>query len=242
MNKFLFSNAFKNSTSTSIKRSTKALILPLAICLSFSACAQEVNSVLPQPILNDTATGHHEVIVLSGGCFWGVQGVFQHVNGVTRATSGYSGGSAATAHYETVSNGDTGHAESVKVEFDPQQVSLGELLRIYFSVVQDPTQLNAQGPDRGTQYRSAIWYTSPTQQKVAQAYIAQLSKTGLFHNRIVTQVNPLKGFYNAEDYHQDYLTLHPNNPYIAINDIPKVENLKRLYPTDYREKPVLIGE
>lgn len=233
---------FKASIPMTIKRGAQALLLPMAICLSFTACAHEVNTVLPLPAINEPVTGHHEVIVFSGGCFWGVQGVFQHVKGVTHATSGYAGGSAATAHYETVSNGDTGHAESVKVEFDPQQVSLGELLRIYFSVAHDPTELNFQGPDTGTQYRSAIWYTSEAQQQVAKAYVAQLTKASIFHDRIVTQINPLKAFYNAESYHQDYLTLHPNNPYIAINDLPKVENLKRLYPTDYRATPVLVGE
>ncbi len=225
-----------------IKNSAQALFLPLTICLSMTACAHEANTVLPAPTTNEPVTSNHEVVVFSGGCFWGVQGVFQHVKGVTRAISGYAGGSAATAHYETVSNGDTGHAESVQVEFDPHQVSLGELLRIYFSVAHDPTELNFQGPDTGTQYRSAIWYTSPSQQQVAQSYVAQLSKAKIFHDRIVTQINPLKAFYPAEDYHQNYLTLHPDNPYIAINDLPKVENLKRLYPTDYRATPVLVGE
>ncbi len=236
------SNTLQSNVQTAITKAAQVLIFPITICLSLTACAHEVNRVLPQPSIDEPATGHHEVVVFSGGCFWGVQGVFQHVKGVTRATSGYAGGSAATAQYETVSNGDTGHAESVQVEFDPQQVSFGELLRIYFSVAHDPTELNFQGPDTGTQYRSAIWYTSPAQQKVAQAYVSQLTEAKIFHDRIVTQINPLKGFYSAEDYHQNYLTLHPNNPYIAINDIPKIENLKRLYPADYRVKPVLVGE
>lgn len=231
-----------NTIPTTMKMGAKALLLPITMCLSLSACAHEVNRVLPKPTVNEPAAGHHEVVVFSGGCFWGVQGVFQHVKGVTSATSGYTGGSAATAHYETVSNGDTGHAESVQVEFDPQQVSFGELLRIYFSVAHDPTELNFQGPDTGTQYRSAIWYTRPAQQQVAQAYVAQLTAAHIFHDRIVTQINPLKGFYNAEDYHQNYLTLHPDSPYIAINDLPKIENLKRLYPTDYRATPVLVGK
>lgn len=236
------SNTLQSSIQANITKAAQVLILPITICLSLTACAHEVNRVLPQPNINEPATGHHEVVVFSGGCFWGVQGVFQHVKGVTRATSGYAGGSAATAQYETVSNGDTGHAESVQVEFDPQQVSFGELLRIYFSVAHDPTELNFQGPDTGTQYRSAIWYTSPAQQKVAQAYVSQLTEAKIFHDRIVTQINPLKGFYSAEDYHQNYLTLHPNNPYIAINDLPKIANLKRLYPADYRATPVLVGE
>lgn len=223
-----------------LKRAAQTLLLPFAICFSLSACASEANIVLPQPMVNEAVKGNHEVIVFSGGCFWGVQGVFQHVKGVTQATSGYVGGSAATARYPSVVNGNTGHAESVKVEFDPSKVSLGELLRIYFSVVHDPTQLNAQGPDTGTQYRSAIWYSSSAQQKVAQAYIGQLNKAKIFNTGIVTQVNPLQKFYPAESYHQNYLTLHPNSMYIAINDMPKVASLKRLYPSDYRVKPVLV--
>lgn len=239
-------NILKNNFQMTITNGAKTLLLPMimpmTMCVSLTACAHEVNRILPPPSVNEPATGHHEVVVFSGGCFWGVQGVFQHVKGVINATSGYAGGSAATAQYKTVSSGNTGHAESVKVEFDPQQVSFGELLRIYFSVAHDPTELNFQGPDTGTQYRSAIWYTSPAQQKVAQAYVSQLTEAKIFHDRIVTQINPLKGFYNAEDYHQNYLTLHPNNPYIAINDMPKIENLKRLYPADYRTQPVLVGE
>jgi peptide-methionine (S)-S-oxide reductase len=218
-----------------------AFLLPLAICLGpVTACAQEAATVLPAPVVNAAASSDHEVVVFSGGCFWGVQGVFQHVKGVTRAVSGYAGGSADKAHYETVSMGNTGHAESVQVEFNPHQVSFGELLRIFFSVAHNPTELNYQGPDEGTQYRSAIFFTSSTQQKVVQAYIAQLGKAGVFHEPIVTQINPLKAFYAAEDYHQDYATLHPDNPYIAINDLPKIDNLRRLYPGDYRAVPVLV--
>lgn len=223
------------------KKTSLVMILPLSLCLgSVTACAREANIVLPAPTLNEPVTSHHEVIVLSGGCFWGIQGVFQHVQGVTNAISGYAGGKSSTAQYEIVSGGATGHAESVQIEFDPHQVSLGELLRIYFSVAHDPTELNRQGPDSGTQYRSAIWYSNADQQKIAQAYITQLSKTGLFHDRIVTQINPLKAFYPAEDYHQNYLTLHPESPYIAINDQPKIDHLKRLYPLDYRNNPVLV--
>lgn len=225
-----------------LKHAAQTLLLPLALCLSLPACASEANIVLPPPVVNETVKGNHEVIVFSGGCFWGVQGVFQHVKGVTKATSGYVGGSAATARYDAVVNGNTGHAESVKVEFDPSKVSLGELLRIYFSVVHDPTQLNAQGPDTGTQYRSAIWYSNKAQQKVAQAYIGQLNATKIFNTAIVTKVNPLQQFYPAENYHQNYLTLHPNSLYIVINDLPKVASLKRLYPSDYRAKPVLVGQ
>lgn len=225
------------------KKTSVAMIIPISICLgSVTACAREANIVLPAPTLNVSTTSHHEVIVLSGGCFWGIQGVFQHVKGVTSALSGYAGGKSSTAQYDIVSGGATGHAESVQVEFDPQQVSLGELLRIYFSVAHDPTELNRQGPDTGIQYRSAIWYSNNDQQKVAQAYITQLDKTDLFHNHIVTQINPLKAFYPAENYHQNYLTLHTGSPYIAINDQPKIDNLKRLYPTDYQTIPVLVAQ
>ena len=232
----------KKLLASTLRRTAQTLLLPLALCLSLPACASEANIVLPQPVINETVTGNNEVIVFSGGCFWGVQGVFQHVNGVKQATSGYVGGSAATARYSSVVNGNTGHAESVKVEFDPSKVSLGELLRIYFSVVHDPTQLNAQGPDTGTQYRSAIWYSNNAQQKVAQAYIGQLNNAKIFNKGIVTQVKPLQKFYKAENYHQNYLTLHPNSMYIVINDLPKVASLKRLYPSDYRAKPVLVGQ
>lgn len=226
-----------------LQQGGKFLLMPLIVTLSsLTACAQEVNKVLPAPTVNESVKSNHEVIVLSGGCFWGVQGVFQHVKGVTSAISGYAGGDASTAQYETVSSGTTGHAESVKVEFNPQQVSLGELLRIYFSVAHDPTELNHQGPDTGTQYRSAIWTTNPEQQKVVISYIAQLDQAAIYTGKIVTQTSPLKGFYPAEDYHQDYLTLHPDNPYIARNDLPKVANLKRLYPSDFRAEPVLVGE
>jgi peptide-methionine (S)-S-oxide reductase len=169
-----------------------------------------------------------------------VQAVFEHVKGVTRATSGYAGGKADTAHYERVSMGDTGHAESVQVEFNPHVVSYGELLRIYFSVAHNPTQLNYQGPDEGTQYRSQIFYTNPAQQQVAQAYIAQLGKAHAYSDPIVTQLAPLQGFYAAEDYHQDYALIHPDNPYIYMNDLPKVAHLEQLYPEDYSDKPVTV--
>ena len=241
-NKVLKNTVSRLLKTMPLKRGAQALLLPIAICFSLSACAREANVVLPPPIVSETTKSNHEVIVLSGGCFWGVQGVFQHVKGVTQATSGYVGGSSATARYDAVVNGNTGHAESVKVEFDPAKISLGELLRIYFSVAHDPTELNKQGPDTGTQYRSAIWYSNSAQQKVAQAYINQLSKTNIFPKRIVTQVNPLQKFYPAEVHHQNYLTLHPNNLYIKINDMPKVASLKRLYPADYQVKPVLVGE
>jgi peptide-methionine (S)-S-oxide reductase len=174
--------------------------------------------------------------VFSGGCFWGVQAVFQHVKGVKSATSGYTGGEASTAHYETVSTGETGHAESVEVKYDPSKVTYGELLRVFFSVAHDPTELNRQGPDEGTQYRSMISYTNDEQKKIAQSYIAQLAEARIFSGKIVTEIVPLKAFYPAEGYHQDYAELHPNNPYIAINDAPKVAHLKQQLPDLYRDR------
>jgi peptide-methionine (S)-S-oxide reductase len=179
--------------------------------------------------------------VLSGGCFWGVQGVFEHVKGVTRVLAGYAGGAKDTAQYETVSGGDTGHAESVQITFDPKQISYGHLLQIFFSVALDPTQVNAQGPDEGTQYRSEVFAIGAEQQRVAQAYIAQLGQAHLFAGPIATRVDPLPAFYPAEAYHQDFLVRNPTYPYIAYNDMPKVEALRRLFPTDYRAAPVLSG-
>jgi peptide-methionine (S)-S-oxide reductase len=173
--------------------------------------------------------------VLAGGCFWGVQAVFQHVKGVQRATSGYSGGSSSTAEYEVVSTGRTGHAESVQITFDPARVSYGQLLKVFFSVAHDPTQLNRQGPDSGTQYRSVIFYANDEQKGIAEAYIAQLEQAKSFPRPIVTQVVPLKKFYAAESYHQDYAALHPDNPYIAINDAPKVEHLHQQFPDLYQK-------
>jgi peptide-methionine (S)-S-oxide reductase len=217
-----------------------ALALLLAQRMAFSA---ETAVVIAPPALDEpvaAASGHEETAIFAGGCFWGVQGVFQHVRGVTRAVSGYSGGQRDTAQYETVSGGETGHAESVQVTFDPAKVTYGQLLQVYFSVIQDPTQLNRQGPDSGTQYRSAVFPLNDTQRRVAQSYIAQLDKAHAFPAPIVTKTEPFKGFYPAESYHQNYLTLHPNSAYIAINDMPKVANLKRLFPNLYREKPVLV--
>jgi peptide-methionine (S)-S-oxide reductase len=173
--------------------------------------------------------------VLAGGCFWGIQAVFQHVKGVTDATSGYAGGAAQTAKYDVVSSGETGHAESVRVTFDPSQVTYGQLLRVFFSVAHDPTELNRQGPDEGTQYRSAIFFADADQKRAAEAYIAQLDKAKLFRGRIVTQVAPLAAFYPAEAYHQNYARLHPDNPYLVINDAPKVAHLRQLFPDLYRE-------
>ncbi|HME27336.1 MAG TPA: peptide-methionine (S)-S-oxide reductase MsrA [Acetobacteraceae bacterium] len=204
-----------------------------------AARAEAVANALPMPAVDVPASGPAQTAVLSGGCFWGVQGVFEHVRGVRKVLAGYAGGSAASANYETVSEGHTGHAESVQVEFDPQQISYGRILQIFFSVALDPTEVNRQGPDVGTQYRSEIFTAGPEQAKAAVAYIAQLDQSHAFARPIATRVDPLNGFYPAETYHQDYLERHPHQPYIAYNDIPKVESLKRLFPEIYLDKPVL---
>jgi peptide-methionine (S)-S-oxide reductase len=202
----------------------------------------EQAEVVPPPAVDEplAATGGTQTAVIAGGCFWGVQGVFQHTNGVIQAVSGYSGGAKETAIYEVVTSGETGHAESVEITYDPSKITYGRLLQIYFSVAHNPTQLNYQGPDQGTQYRSAIFTTNDKQAEVAKAYIVQLDAAKVFEAPIVTQVNPLEAFYTAEDYHQDYATLHPDQPYIAYHDLPKIENLKRLFPEVYRETPVLV--
>jgi len=197
---------------------------------------------VPAPAQDEPAgSATSEVTVLAGGCFWGVQGVFQHVQGVTSAVAGYAGGTKETAQYETVSSGRTGHAESVRVTFDPRQISYGRILQIYFSVAHDPTELNRQGPDTGTQYRSVLFPTDDAQAAVAKAYIAQLNDAHVFAAPIVTQIEPGHAFYPAEAYHQNFLTLHPTYPYIVVNDMPKIENLKRLFPTLYRADPVLVA-
>ncbi len=224
-----------------MSRSFLALAFASMTALSVLGCARadETAKPLPAPALDTPAAGTSETAVLAGGCFWGMQGVFQHVKGVTQGWAGYSGGERATAQYETVSGGRTGHAESVKIVFDPRQVSYGQILRVYFSVM-DPTELNAQGPDEGTQYRSEIFAADAAQQRTAEAYIAQLAKARAFAAPIVTRIGTLRGFYAAEDYHQDYLIHHPEQPYIAINDLPKVAALKRLYPELYRAAPVMV--
>jgi len=199
-------------------RVTTALLALLAI-VSF-----------PDPQKDMHPTGKSDTVVLAAGCFWGVEAVFERVKGVTEATSGYAGGSKMTAHYEVVSSGVTGHAESVKVSYDPSQVSFGQLLKVYFAVAHDPTELNRQGPDEGTQYRSSIFYTSEEQKAVALAYIAQLDKAGVFRSRIVTKVVPLDGFYPAEAYHQRFFDRNPNYPYIVFNDLPKVKHLQADFP------------
>ncbi|HLW98997.1 MAG TPA: peptide-methionine (S)-S-oxide reductase MsrA [Candidatus Acidoferrales bacterium] len=194
-------------------------------------------TAIPNPAVDDPLAGakSQQSVVVSGGCFWGIQAVFEHVKGVTSATAGYSGGAANTADYETVSEGKSGHAESVKIVYDPSQVSFGTLLKVFFSVAHDPTELNRQGPDYGKQYRSIIFYSTDGQHHIAQAYIDQLNSAKVFHGPIVTEVVPLKAFYPAEDYHQDYAIKHPDNPYIMMNDAPKVENLRKQCPDLYRK-------
>lgn len=233
----------------------KTSSLPLASALALAALgivglgafgalpsAAEEGIAIPAPAMDEPAAGTGETAVFAGGCFWGVQGVFQHVKGVTNAVSGYAGGASDTAHYRVVGSGRTGHAESVRVSFDPQEISYGKLLQIYFSVAHDPTELNRQGPDVGTQYRSTIFPEDEAQAKVAAAYIGQLDAAKVFGGKIETTIEPGHAFYPAEGYHQDYLTLNPDQPYIVYNDLPKIENLKRLFPEDYREDPVLVSE
>jgi len=203
--------------------------------------AAEDAVIIPAPVADAAPSDGIQTVVVAGGCFWGVQGVFQHTAGVVNAVSGYAGGNKSTAKYETVSTGSTGHAESVEIKYDPKKISYGKILQIFFSVAHDPTQLNRQGPDSGTQYRSAIFTTNDEQKKVADAYIAQLNAAKVYGAPIVTKVGPLEGFYPAEAYHQDYLTLHPTQPYIAYNDLPKVENLKKIFAANYIEKPTLVS-
>jgi peptide-methionine (S)-S-oxide reductase len=218
-----------------------AAILLFALAPWAKPSAAEDAHVIPPPAVDEQAAqSMTEVAVLAGGCFWGVQGVFQHVAGVTSAVSGYTGGEAGTAHYEMVGTSTTGHAESVQITFDSSKISYGKILQIYFSVAHDPTELNYQGPDMGTQYRSAIFPMSDEQARVAKAYIAQLNQAHAFGDDIVTTIESGRTFYPAEDYHQDFLTLHPRYPYIVFNDLPKVENLKRIFPELYRADPVLV--
>jgi peptide-methionine (S)-S-oxide reductase len=221
--------------------------LPRLICAfvlaNLAACtAAASNANFPDPSYDTPKPATHgtETAVLAGGCFWGMQSVFEHVRGVRRVWAGYSGGDASTAHYDDVSDGNTGHAESVQIQFDPAVISYGQLLKVYFAVAHDPTELNRQGPDSGTQYRSEIFYASPEQQKIAQAYIAQLSAAKAFDSSIVTLVQPLHGFYPAEAYHQDYASHHPDDMYIVINDAPKVARLKQLYPALYQPEQQVV--
>ncbi|VTU14407.1 Peptide methionine sulfoxide reductase MsrA/MsrB [Variovorax sp. SRS16] len=222
---------------------TLALLGAAAIWHAIPSFAAEPAVVIPAPVEDLAAApgAKSQTAVIAGGCFWGVQGVFQHVKGVSSAVSGYAGGEAGTAKYEMVGSGRTGHAESVRITYDPTQVSYGRLLQIYFSVAHNPTELNRQGPDSGTQYRSTIFAADADQARIARSYIAQLDKARVFGQPIATTVETLKGFYPAEGYHQDYLAHNPDQPYIAINDLPKIDNLKRVFPDRYRATPVLVG-
>jgi len=221
-----------------------ALLLALIAGLAVRGSPAEEAHVIPPPAVDEPAGqgAASEVAVLAGGCFWGVQGVFQHVEGVSNAVSGYAGGAEKTASYRIVGTGTTGHAEAVRVTFDPRRISYGRILQIYFSVAHDPTQLDRQGPDVGTQYRSAIFPTSAEQARIAKAYIDQLNQARVYNAAIVTKIEPDRSFYPAEDYHQDFMTRNPTYPYIVYNDLPKVENLKRLFPDLYRAKPALVSE
>jgi peptide-methionine (S)-S-oxide reductase len=223
-----------------------ALVIAAGVSLAVLRSTAEVARTLPAPTVDERAgegapTAASEVAVLAGGCFWGVQGVFQHVDGVSSAVSGYAGGEQKTAHYEMVGSGRTGHAEAVRIAFDPRKISYGRILQIYFSVAHDPTQLDRQGPDVGTQYRSAIFPANPDQASISKAYIAQLNQARIFNAAIVTKIEPDREFYAAEDYHQDFLTRHPGHPYIVYNDLPKIEDLKRLFPETYRADPVRVA-
>lgn len=234
------------SKPPTLRRLCAALATAGGLIASTAAPAAERAFVIPppaaeQPANASAAPAAQEKAVIAGGCFWGVQAVFQHVKGVSNAVSGYAGGQANTANYNAVSSGRTGHAEAVEITYDPKQVSYGQLLQIYFSVAHDPTQLNRQGPDHGTQYRSAVFPANDSQRKVAEAYIAQLNKTGVYPKPLATTIEPLQAFYPAEDYHQDYLVRNPNSMYIVINDVPKVENLAKTFPDAWRDKPVLVS-
>jgi peptide-methionine (S)-S-oxide reductase len=226
-----------------MKLMKKLIALSTIVYFIFSyAWAMERATLIPAPHYNPPSTEKGlETIILAGGCFWGVQGVYQHLRGVTQAISGYAGGSSETAHYEIVSNGQTGHAEAVEVTYDPKKITLGDILQVFFSVAHDPTQLNAQGPDEGTQYRSAIFTKDKIQDKITKDYIDQLNKTQLFKHKIVTKLEPGKVFYPAEDYHQDYLEHNPTKPYIVFNDLPKIQNLEKLYPQFYKAEASLTS-
>jgi peptide-methionine (S)-S-oxide reductase len=226
-----------------LARSFMGMVVAACTALGSVACGAETAVVVPAPAVDSPkAAGPVQTAVLAGGCFWGVQGVFQHMRGVRQAVSGYAGGDKASADYEAVSSGRTNHAESVQITYDPAQVSFGEILQVFFSVVHDPTQLNRQGPDHGPQYRSAIFHANDEQKKIAQAYIAQLDEAKVYRGAIVTRVDPLAGFFPAEDYHQDYMINNPRNPYIVINDLPKVKNFSRTFPELYRPQAVTVAK
>lgn len=220
-----------------------ATILIAAAAFAVSPARPQEGIAIPSPVLDEPAgQAASEVAVLAGGCFWGVQGVFQHVAGVSNAVSGYAGGEQRTAAYETVSTGTTGHAEAVRITYDPKKISYGRILQVFFSVAHDPTELNRQGPDVGTQYRSAIFPLDQEQADIARAYIGQLDHARVFDKAIVTKIEPGRRFFPAEAYHQDFLALNPAYPYIVYNDLPKIEHLKRLLPRLYRDKPVLVSQ
>lgn len=226
-------------TRRHVLASLAAFALPVLVAMP--ALAGEVAVKIPPPASDVPKTpATTETAVIAGGCFWGVQGVFQHVNGVSNAVSGYAGGDAKSANYDAVSGGNTGHAEAVRITYDPKQISYGQILQIYFSVTHNPTELNRQGPDTGTQYRSTIFPVDAEQMKVAKSYIAQLDKTKAFGKPIVTTLEPMKAFYPAEAHHQNYLTRNPNDDYILANDIPKLDNLKKVFPQRYRMAPALV--
>jgi peptide-methionine (S)-S-oxide reductase len=225
-----------------VLRALLATVPLLVLAPPLAAAAEPAVAVPPPAVDLPKAAGPLQTAVLSGGCFWGVQGVYEHLVGVRQALSGYAGGVKNTAIYEVVSNGGTGHAESVQITYDPQRVSYGQILQVYFSVAHNPTELNRQGPDVGTQYRSSIFYANDEQKRVAESYIAQLTKAGVFGAPIVTQVAPLKGFFPAEGYHQDYLLLNPTSPYIVYNDLPKIRNFQKLLPVLYQSKAVTVTE
>jgi peptide-methionine (S)-S-oxide reductase len=222
-----------------------AAVAASGVCAALTLTGQATEPAVPIPApevdLPRPADPGLQTTVLAGGCFWGVQGVFQHVAGVKSAVSGYAGGSAATAHYSTVGSGSTGHAEAVQITYDPARISYGQLLQIYFSVAHDPTQLNRQGPDSGTQYRSTIFPANDEQARVARRYIDQLNRAKAFYRPLATTIEPARPFYPAEGYHQDFLTLNPNHPYIVVHDLPKLDELKRLFPGIYQPTPVLVG-
>jgi peptide-methionine (S)-S-oxide reductase len=224
-----------------MRRTVPAVLAMLAAASCLGPARAEEGIALPPPALDEASHTGTETAVLAGGCFWGVQGVFQHVDGVESAVSGYAGGDASTAKYRVVGSGDTGHAEAVAITYDPAEITYGKLLQIYFSVAHDPTQRNRQGPDVGTQYRSTIFPQDADQARIAEAYIAQLDDAGVFRKPIATTVEPDRSFYPAEAYHQDYLTLNPTQPYIVYNDLPKIENLERLFPELWRDDPVLVA-
>lgn len=224
--------------SSWILRLSTMILLLTTIGVGACLAADRANGIFPTATVDQpkASSSSRQTAVIAGGCFWGIQAVFQHTKGVISATSGYSGGAAKTAEYELVSTGETGHAESVQITYDPSKITYGQLLRVFFSVAHDPTQLNRQGPDEGTQYRSAIFYATDEQKRIAEAYIAQLEKAKVFQRPIVTQVVALRAFYPAEAYHQDYAALHPNNPYIVYNDAPKIAHLREQFPDLYIDK------